>query len=128
MKQSEQDSRKVNRRDALKGLAGFAATPLFANQLRANKGSVASMSPRLLKSRLFRLVCGSSLSIRGGAFSVEMSPARKTRVSTTPSGGEWISPTTGASKISFQPPTRRARAQFGLVATPRPGLVPSIWL
>ena len=30
MKQSEEDSCKVNRRDALKGLAGFAAIPLFA--------------------------------------------------------------------------------------------------
>ena len=30
MKQSEQDSHQINRRDALKGLAGFAATPLFA--------------------------------------------------------------------------------------------------
>ena len=38
MKQSEKDSRKVNRRDALKGLAGFAAIPLFTESASGEQG------------------------------------------------------------------------------------------
>ncbi len=38
MKQSEQDSRKVSRRDALKGLAGFASLPLFEQAASGKPG------------------------------------------------------------------------------------------
>jgi hypothetical protein len=38
MKQSEQDSRKINGRNALKGLAGFAAIPLFAEPASGEQG------------------------------------------------------------------------------------------
>jgi beta-galactosidase len=38
MKQSEQDSRQISRRDALKGLAGFAAKPLFIEPTSSEQG------------------------------------------------------------------------------------------
>ena len=62
MKRSEQDSRKVNRRDALKGLAGFAAIPLFAEPASGEQGQrgvnvaraseVMSLSTRLREQSL----------------------------------------------------------------------------
>jgi beta-galactosidase len=42
MKQSEKDSRRVNRRDALKGLAGFAAIPLFTKSASGEQGQSAA--------------------------------------------------------------------------------------
>ena len=80
MKQSEQDSHRVNRRDALKGLAGFAAIPLFAKSASGEQGeSVANVERASQVTPLSARLREQSLDLGWRFFRGDVAGAEETR-------------------------------------------------